>query len=94
MVGVGANLWRFLFWFAAEFVLFALVVANGRAYVQANYTATVATDMMISAFNFYFAKKFINDKDNQDGWSMAGCILGGGTGSVFSIFLTKVIYGQ
>jgi hypothetical protein len=85
---------RFLFWFCAEFVLYALVVANGRAYNQANYTATVVTDMCISAFNFYFAKKFINDKDNQDGWSMAGCVLGGATGSVVSILLTKYVYGK
>lgn len=85
---------RFAFWFAAEFVLYALIVANGRAFVQANYAATVLTDMMISGFNFGIAVRFINDKDNQDRWAMLGCVLGGATGSVCSIWLTKVVYGQ
>ena len=89
-----SKLLRLGFWFAAEFVLYALVVANGRAYNQANYAATLVTDMAISAFNFYFAKKFIGDKDNQDGWSMAGCVLGGGTGSLVSILVTKALYGR
>lgn len=89
-----AKLLRFGFWFGAEFVLYALIVANGRAFVQANYGWTVATDMLISAFNFGFAVKFLNDKDNQDRWSLAGCVLGGAAGSVCSIAFTKWVYGQ
>lgn len=88
------KLLRFGFWFGAEFVLYALIVANGRAFVQANYLWTVMTDMLISAFNFGFAVKFLNDKENQDRWSLAGCVLGGACGSVCSIALTKVLYGS
>lgn len=88
-----AGVKRFLFWFAMEFTQFALIVANGRAYNQANYVATLGTDMVISGFNFWVAVKFIEDKDNRDRWSMAGCVLGGGAGSVVSIFVTKLIYG-
>lgn len=84
---------RFAFWFAAEAVLYGLVVANGRAYNQANYAATVVTDMLISAFNFWVAAKFIDNKDNRDAWSFAGCVAGGATGSVLSILVTKVLYG-
>lgn len=84
----------FLFWFAAEFVLYGLVVANGRAYVQANYAATLASDMMISAFNFWFAVKFIEGKDNRTWPALTGCVLGGGAGSCASILLTKYLYGQ
>lgn len=84
----------FAFWFAAEFVLYALVVANGRAYVQANYLATLASDMLISAFNFWFAVKFIEGKDNRAWPALVGCVLGGGTGSLCSIALTKWLYGQ
>jgi hypothetical protein len=83
----------FAFWFAAEFVIYALVVANGRAYNQANYLATMGTDMLISAFNFWFAVKFIENKDNRSPWAMAGCVLGGGTGSICAIALTKWLYG-
>jgi hypothetical protein len=84
----------FAFWFAAEFVIYALVVANGRAYVQANYLATLGTDMLISGFNFWFAVKFIEGKDNRTWPALLGCVLGGGTGSVCSILLTKWLYGQ
>lgn len=84
----------FLFWFAAEFVLYALIVANGRAYNQGNYLATIATDMMISAFNFWFAVKFIEGKDNRTKAALAGCVLGGGIGSVCSIAVTVWMYGK
>lgn len=83
----------FAFWFAAEFVLYALIVANGRAFNQALYGATVASDMMISAFNFWFAVKFIEGKDNRTWPALTGCVLGGGMGSVVSIYITKVLYG-
>jgi hypothetical protein len=88
-----SKLRRFAFWFAAEFVLYGLIVANGRAYVQANYGWTLVTDMAISAFNFTIGVKFIENKDNRDYWSMAGCVLGGGTGSLCSILVTKWLYG-
>jgi hypothetical protein len=64
----------FAFWFVAEFVLYALIVANGRAYNQANYTAALISDMMISAFNFWFAVKFIEGKDNRTWPALAGCV--------------------
>lgn len=83
----------FLFWFCAEFVVYALVVANGRAYNQANYGATLVTDMTISAFNFWFAVKFIEGKDNRTWPALLGCVLGGGAGSVTSIAVTKFLYG-
>lgn len=84
----------FAFWFTAEFVLYALVVANGRAYNQANYAATLISDMMISAFNFWFAVKFIEGKDNRTWPALLGCVLGGGSGSLASIAATRWLYGQ
>lgn len=83
----------FAFWFCAEFVLYSLVVANGRAYNQGHYLYTLATDMMISAFNFWFAVKFIEGKDNRTWPALLGCVLGGGAGSLCSIWLTKLVYG-
>jgi hypothetical protein len=87
------NYRRFAFWFAMEFISFALVVANGRAYNQGHYGWTLGTDMVISGFHFYAGAKFVEDDKNRDRWSMAGCVLGGGLGSVFSIFVTKWAYG-
>jgi hypothetical protein len=83
----------FLFWFAAEYALFGLVVANGRAYNQANYAATLVSDMLISVFNFWFAVKFIEGKDNRTWPALLGCVLGGGCGSLSSIAFTKWAYG-
>lgn len=84
----------FAFWFAAEFVLYGLIVANGRAYNQGHYAWTLATDMMISGFNFTIGVKFIENADNRNRWAMLGCVLGGGTGSCASILVTKFLYGQ
>lgn len=89
-----SKLKTFLFWFAAEAVLYGLIVANGRAYNQANYAATLITDMMVSAFNFWFAVKFIEGKDNRTWPALLGCVLGGGTGSLGCIWLTVHIYGS
>jgi hypothetical protein len=87
------NFKRFAFWFGVEFFLYGMVVANGRAYNQAHYGWTLITDMIISWFNFYVAVKFIEGKENRDHWSMAGCVMGGGLGSVTMIFVTKFLYG-
>ncbi len=84
----------FAFWFAAEFFIYAMLVANGRAYNQANYLATLTSDMVISGFNFWFAVKFIEGKDNRTWPALVGCVLGGGAGSVFAIAVTKWLYGQ
>ena len=75
-------------------MLYALVVANGRAYNQGNYTATLISDMCISAFNFWFAVKFIEGKDNRTLPALLGCVLGGGAGSLSSIWLTIHIFGK
>jgi hypothetical protein len=90
-----SKLLRFTFWFIAEFTLYGLIVANGRAYNQGNYAATLITDMAISAFNFTIGAKFIDaGSEGRDRWALAGCVLGGATGSLISIFITKFIYGK
>lgn len=84
----------FAFWFVAEAFIYGMVVANGRAYNQANYLATLGTDMVIAGFNFWFAVKFIEGKDNRTFPALLGCVLGGGTGSLISIALTVWVYGK
>lgn len=83
----------FAFWFAAEFFIYAMVVANGRAFNQANYIATLGTDMIISGFNFWFAVKFIEGKDNRTFPALLGCVLGGGAGSISAVYITVRLYG-
>ena len=49
---------------------------------------------MISAFNFWFAVKFIEGKDNRTWPALVGCVLGGMAGSVCSIAVTIYLYGR
>lgn len=84
----------FWFWFWVEFISFMLVVANGRAYVQGNYGWTIATDMIIQLQIFIIGKKFIADAERLGFWACAGSVLGGGLGSCFAIFVTKMVYGK
>lgn len=84
----------FAFWFLAEFTLYALIVANGRAYTHALYVPTVLSDGLIQAFNFFVGVKFIEGKDNRTKPALFGSILGGMCGSAFSILVTTRVYGQ
>lgn len=86
---------KFWFYFCVQFISYALVVANGRAYVQGSYLWTAVTDTLIGAQNFLVMRKFVKDSgDSLHGASLAGYVLGGTLGSLVSIALTKVIYGE
>jgi hypothetical protein len=61
-----------------------------RAIAQANYGATIVSDLMIAAITFKVIKKIGEAKDN---WSYAGYVAGGAFGSVFAIYITKLIWG-
>jgi hypothetical protein len=85
---------RFAFWFVVQFIQYALVVANGRAYVLASYMATAVTDLLIATLNFVIMVKFVENKDHRDRWSMAGYVTGGTLGSLAAIYITTRIYGR
>lgn len=86
---------KFAFWFGVEFLSFALIVANGRAYNQGNYTWTFITDFIINVNSFIvgakFAREAVNDK--VDWQAVLGGGFGGACGSLFAIWFTKIIYG-
>lgn len=86
---------RFAFYFVMQFISYALVVANGRAYVQGSYAWTAVTDGMIAFQNFVVFRKFIKDSGEEiHGPSLLGYVLGGISGSLVAIWVTKAIYGQ
>lgn len=90
-----SHIGRFWFYFVVQFISYGLVVANGRAYVQANYGWTAITDASIAALNFVVLRKMVKDsEDDLHGPSLAGYVIGGTLGSLFSIFVTKWLYGQ
>ena len=78
-----------------QFISFALIVANGRAYVQGSYTWTAVTDGLLAFQNFIVFRKFIKDSGDQiHGPSLVGYVTGGIAGSLVAIWLTKMVYGQ
>jgi hypothetical protein len=90
-----SNWGRFSYYFCMQFVSYALLVANGRAYVQGSYGWTALTDSLIATQNFLVIRRMAKESDDElHGLSMLGYILGGTLGSVTSIFVTKILYGQ
>jgi len=90
-----SNTGRFFFYFSVQFLVYGLVVANGRAYVQGLYAWTAVTDALIAAVNFLVVRKMAKEsQDDLHGPSFIGYVLGGTMGSLFSIWITKMVYGQ
>ncbi len=85
---------QFLLMFITEFISFFIIVANTRAFTQGNYFWTAATDTLFSAQGFVMFKLMIDQKEARSWWSGAGCTLGGTCGSLFSIWVTKHLYGN
>lgn len=74
---------------------YALLVANGRAYVQGSYSWTAVTDALIATMNFIVFRKMVKDSnDDIHGPTLFGYVIGGTCGSLFSIWITKIIYGH
>jgi len=90
-----SNVGRFFFYFVIQFIIYGLLVANGRAYVQGLYMWTAITDASIAAMNFLVTRRLAKEsQDDLHGPSFAGYVLGGTIGSLFSIWITKMGYGQ
>ena len=88
---------KFVFYFLIQFVSYAILVANGRAYMLGSYLYTIITDACFTTMNFVVLRAIMKDvKDSNDelhGWSFAGYVLGGTSGSVAAIWITKHLYG-
>jgi hypothetical protein len=84
---------RFLFCFVIEVIAFFLVCANFRAIALGLYFWTAVTDMVIVFNGMLVTKMLFDDEKSRDWVSIAGYTLGGATGSVLSIWVTKHIFG-
>ena len=83
----------FALFFVAEALSFFVICANMRAVAQGHYFWTSVTDTLFSAQSFLLAKLMI-DNTKARGWAAGlGTTLGGTTGSLLSIFVTKHLYG-
>lgn len=84
---------QFVFFFFENFISFAIIVANTRAFTQGHYFWTAITDTLFSLQGFIVAKLMIDDKDARSLYAGAGSVVGGTCGSLFSIWITKHLYG-
>ena len=81
----------FLFFFAVQFLNYAMLCWNYRAVAQARYGNVFASDLMCAAISFTLIKRVAKTDSRA---AMAGYILGGAVGSVVSVFVTRRIFGQ
>lgn len=89
------NFGKFAFYFLIQFISYALIVANGRAYVQGAYIWTAITDGLIAFQNFIVFRRFVKDSSTEiHGPSLVGYVLGGTCGSLVAIWITKIAYGR
>ena len=82
---------EFAFFFAVQFLNYALLCWNYRAVAQARYGNVFASDLCCAAISFTLIKRVAR---TESGAAMAGYILGGAFGSVVSVYVTRGIFGQ
>lgn len=82
---------QFLFFFAVQFLNYAMLCWNYRSVAQARFGNIFVSDLACAAISFTLIKKVANTDSRA---AMAGYILGGAFGSVVSVWITKMVYGQ
>lgn len=90
-----SSIGRFFYYYIIQFTSYTLYVANGRAYVQASYLWTAITDALLATLAFFVLRRIAKESsDELHGPSLIGYVTGGVTGSMFGIYITKLIYGH
>lgn len=84
---------RFALFYACECVSFFVIAANFRALAFSLYGWTAVTDGFLVALNMVIAKLMFEDERARDWLAVAAFTLGGMTGSVLSIYVTKHLWG-
>lgn len=85
---------QFLFFGLAEFLSFFIIVMNTRAVAQGSYLWTAITDSVFTLQGFALGKMMMDDANARTWYVGMGVVVGGTSGSLFSIFITKMLYGQ
>jgi hypothetical protein len=71
------------------------MVANGRAYMKGLYAWTALTDALIATIGFVVVRRIAKESsDSLHGPTLFGYVSGGTLGSLFAIWLTKLLYGS
>jgi hypothetical protein len=81
---------QFSFFFLMELTSFFVIVFNMRAVAAGLKVATVLSDMVFSAQNFYVIKR-VADCDTKA--AFFGYTIGGAAGSLVSLYATRWLFG-
>lgn len=85
---------QFLFFGATELFTFFIITANFRAIAIGSYWWAGVTDYLTVLVNFAVAKVMMGDEKHRTWWVGVGLATGGTLGTLFSIYVTKRLYGQ
>lgn len=79
----------FAYFFAVQFVAYGLLCWSYRAIAQANYWHIAMADTMYAALAFTIIKDVAKAESRA---AMAGYVMGGLAGSLFSVWLTTKVF--
>ena len=84
---------EFALFFGIQFLFYGLLCWNYRAIAQARYASVGLSDLCCAATSFTLIK-MIADPDKKSKWAFSGYVLGGACGSLFSVWMSKGVFGQ
>ena len=85
---------QMVYGFADQFLYYFIVCANMRAVAIGLKVATVSTDVLITMQGFIGHKLSIDKDEARTWWVGAGQSIGGGLGSILSIWVTQKVFGR
>lgn len=82
-----------VFWlfFAVQCLSYGMLCWNYRAIAQARFVGIFVSDLFCAFIGFSLIKYVAGTKSHV---ARAGYVLGGAIGSVISVYITKVVFGQ
>lgn len=85
---------QFVYGFCDQFLYYFIVCANFRAVAIGLKCATASTDVLITVQAFISKKIAIDKEEARSWWVGAGEAVGGGLGSILSIYVTQKLFGR
>lgn len=85
------HLREFALFFALQSLAYAAMCWNFRAIAQARYGHIFVSDRLCATLGFTLVKRVADAKGKV---AMAGYVLGGAAGSLFSVWLTTHVFGR
>ena len=78
--------------FTVQVFSYGLLCINYRAVAQAHYIQATLSDFAIATLGYFVIKKLANTDNSLHQWF--GYAMGGVVGSIFGIYLSKILLGN